>query len=272
MKRIARTALITTTLLATGLALPCARAELVKVGGTGAGLGIMKKLADAYTARHPDTTIEVLPSLGSSGGIKALAGGAIQVAVSSRDLKDKERTAGLMSRAFGRTPFVFAVAAKTNIEELTLQQLADIYAGNTVAWPDGTKIRIILRPITDADSKMVRSMSPELALAKRQAEARHGMLFAYTDQETQDSLERIPGAFGPTSLGQMLAEHRQLRALTLDGVRPDPQNLANGSYPYAKTLFLVTGPNTSSAAQGFAGFLQSAAAREILAQTGYVPP
>jgi phosphate transport system substrate-binding protein len=269
MRRIARTVSIAFILFAAGVCPPCAHAEALKIGGTGAGLTTMSLLADAYVKTHADIAISVLPSLGSSGGIKAVAAGAIQLAVSSRDLTEAERKQGLVAVEYGRTPFVFAVSVKNKVEAITLQQLADIYSGKTVQWPDGVKIRIVLRPPSDADSEMVRSMSPELEKAKKQAESRPGMLFAVIDQDTQENIERIPGALGATSLGQIMAEQRQIKALTLDGVRPSPQNLANGSYAYAKIMFLVTSSKTPAAALRFAEFVRSAAGREILGRSGY---
>ena len=61
-------------------------AETLRIGGTGAALGPMARLGDAFQDLHPDTTIEILPSLGSGGGIKATMAGAIDIGLSSRDL------------------------------------------------------------------------------------------------------------------------------------------------------------------------------------------
>ena len=52
---------------------PCANAETLEIRGTGATLGTMQALADAFARKQSAAAIEVLPSLGSSGGIKALA-------------------------------------------------------------------------------------------------------------------------------------------------------------------------------------------------------
>ncbi len=71
-----------------------AQAEEIKIGGTGGALATMQLLGDAYSKNHPETKIIVLPSLGSSGGIKAVLAGAIQVAVSSRPIKDSETSLG----------------------------------------------------------------------------------------------------------------------------------------------------------------------------------
>ena len=47
-------------------------AETLKIAGTGGDLGAMRMLGDAFQALHPDIDVEVLPGLGSSGGICGL--------------------------------------------------------------------------------------------------------------------------------------------------------------------------------------------------------
>lgn len=245
------------------------QAEDIRIGGTGGALATMQQLADAYIKTRPGIQIIVLPSLGSGGGIKAALAGSVQIAVSARPLKAEESRAGATQVEYGRTPFVFATAVKNRITGLTLQQLVDIYAGKTENWPDGTRIRLVLRPVGDSDSDMVKSMSAAMREAKARAEQRKGMAFAVTDQDAADSLEKIPGALGPTTLGQILSEKRGLKALRLDDVEPSPQSIADGRYLYYKTLFMVTTPKTSPAARQFITFVQSAPGREILVRTGH---
>ena len=245
------------------------QAEDIRIGGTGGALATMQQLADAYIKTRPGIRITVLPSLGSSGGIKAVFAGSIQIAVTSRPLKAAEIKAGVAEAEYGRTPFVFATAVKNRITGLTLQQLVDIYAGKTENWPDGTRIRLVLRPVGDSDSDMVKGMSAAMREAKVKAEQRKGMAFAVTDQDAADSLEKIPGALGPTTLAQILSEKRGLKALRLDDIEPSPQSIADGRYRYYKTLFMVTTPKTSPAARQFITFVQSPPGREILVRTGH---
>ncbi len=54
-------------------------ATTLKIGGTGAALGTMRILADAFTRKNPDISVEVPGSLDSSGGIKAVIAGALDV-------------------------------------------------------------------------------------------------------------------------------------------------------------------------------------------------
>ncbi|MCB1808002.1 MAG: substrate-binding domain-containing protein, partial [Candidatus Competibacteraceae bacterium] len=116
-----------------------AQAEAFRIGGTGGALATLQLLADAYGQSHPEVEITVLPSLGSGGGIKALAAGAIQLAVSSRPLKDAETRLGVNAFEYGRTAFVFAVGRETAVDSVTTQEVAAIYSGALEHWPDGTK-------------------------------------------------------------------------------------------------------------------------------------
>lgn len=240
------------------------------VGGTGAGLGIMHLMAEAYAGSPGADRVNVLPSLGSSGGIRALGDGAIDLAVSGRPLKEKERKKDLVDSPLARTPFVFVVPPQVTVDGLTLDEAAAIYAQKTATWPDGQPIRLILRPANDSDSKLLKSLSPAIDRAVAAAETAAGMVVANTDQENLDAVETVPGALGGSSLGQVLAERRRLKVLTLDGVRPSPENLAGGRYAAEKTLYLVTRAQVPPAVRKFVEFCRSPEGRRILSQNGYL--
>lgn len=258
--------------LAGALTSVCVRAQEIKIGGTGGALATMQMLADAYRKTRPEAEITVLPSLGSGGGIKAVLAGGIQIAVSSRPIEPSETSQGANAYEYGRTPFVFAVAVKNAVAGITVKDLVEIYSGARGRWPDGATIQIVLRPVGDSDSDMVRSISPEVRQAKTLAEKRPGMLFEVTDQEAADDIENIPGAFGTTTLAQIISEQRAIKALRFNGVEPSAKTVADGSYPYFKRLFIVTGPKTPVPAHQFIAFVRSAAGREILARTGHALP
>jgi phosphate transport system substrate-binding protein len=256
-------------LLLLSCAAVAAPAQDLKIGGTGAGLATMRLLGEAFARQNPGVTIEVLPSLGSGGGVKALLAGVVQVAVISRPLQEKEVAAGAVAQEYGRTPFVFASHRSTKVRGISVGDLVEIYAGRQERWPDGTPIRLVLRPVGDSDSEALKAISPAMREAKTAAEQRKGMLFAVTDQEAADALEKMPGSLGPITLALALSERRELRILPLDGIAPDVRSLADGSYALYKTMLLVTGPRSPAAAKAFVDFARSPAAREILVKNGH---
>lgn len=259
-----------TTLFSLGfaLALPTpARAETVRLGGTGAALRTMAVLAQAYKKVDPSFQLEIVPNLGSNGGIKALTAGAIQIAVASRVIKAEELAAGVHAFEYGRTAFVLATA-KDNVRALTLTQIADLYAGRQTKWSDGQPVRLVLRPANDGDTPLLASFSQGVKDALAIAMARPGMVTAMTDQDSADTIERLPGGLGTSSLALLMSEQRRARALPIDGVEPTVGNVANGQYPYAKPLYLLFKDGAPASVLQFIAFVGSEAGRRILTDTG----
>jgi ABC-type phosphate transport system substrate-binding protein len=52
-----------------------ALAETVRISGTGGAIGGMRLLAEAFRKAEPGVDVFILPSLGSSGGIRAVLAG-----------------------------------------------------------------------------------------------------------------------------------------------------------------------------------------------------
>ncbi|HQT29823.1 MAG TPA: substrate-binding domain-containing protein [Thiobacillus sp.] len=244
-------------------------ADTLKVGGTGSALGTMKILAEAYRASRPDSRIVIVPALGSSGSIKAVAAGVLDIGLSGRPLKPAEREQNLAEREVARTPLV--LASMRAHAGFTLSDIVRVYDGTLQTWPDGSPLRPILRPESDSETALLRAISPEIDRALTAAHARPGVHIAITDQDSADAIEHIPGGLGPSTLALILSEQRKIRALPLNGVAPSVAALRRGSYPYFKPLYLVTPQNPSGPARAFAAFIQTRQGARILSDNGYLP-
>jgi len=270
MKRNSIAGICSTLLLFTVGSMTPAQADTIKIGGTGAAMAAMRVLTQEFRTANPDADIVVLPAIGSGGAIKGVQSGVVDVGISARSLKDSERGKGAEETELARTPFVFVVPKKNVIAGFSEGELVDIYAGKRTTWPDGSRIRLIMRPSDDSDAVMLKTkFSPAMAEAVKAAETRPGMLFAATDQDAAEMLDRTPGALGVLSLGQVVAEQRALSMLRLDGVEPSVKAAADGTYRHYKVLYFLTSPDAKPIAQKFASFIQSARGRELLAQLGF---
>lgn len=244
------------------------QADTIKIGGTGTGLGAMKLMAQEFHKSRPDAQLIVTPSLGSTGAIRAVLDGAVDIGISARPATAEEKRQGATARAYARTPFVIATGAKNNSAGLTLPQLVQIYSGKVTRWPDGSPIRLVVRPDADADTMVMRAFSAEMNNAISVALARQGLRMANTDQDNADALEQLPGALGTTTLTQIMTENRAIRPMALDGVTPTLQSLAAGGYHYFKTLYLLTSRNPSPLTKDFVAFIRSPAGQAVLARSG----
>lgn len=245
-----------------------ATAEELRLGGTGAGLANIQSLAEAFAASRPGLGVKFVPSLGSSGGIKALLAGVLDVSVSARRLKDEESAKGAVAVEYARTPFVFATRSKV-VSGFSLSKLVQMYAGDVDEWPDGSPVRLVLRPTTDSDTQLLRAMSEDMSRAVDRAYARPGFIEVQTDQDNADALESVSGSIGTATLGQIIAENRSLRVLAVDGVEPRAAAAAAGRYPFLKVLFLVVRSDASPLVAQFVAYAQSPEARAILTRHEY---
>ncbi len=247
-----------------------ASAETIKLGGTGSAIGTMKILARAFMKSNPEAKVIVLPSLGSSGGVRAMLGGAIDIALTTRPPRKKERAKGATGFEYGRSPFVLVVGEKDKAANLTTEQLVKIYEGKTTNWPDGSRIRLILRQERDSSTKMLMKISPEMRRAVKKSLRRKGMKTAMNQQESAKLVETLPGALGTSVLTLILTEKRRMKPLPFNGAKPTVNAIADGTYPYFKRYHMVTGPRKPSPlARRFIAFVRSPEGSGILARTGH---
>ena len=271
-RRRALTLGLTLTTLA-AFSMAAAAQDRLRVTGTGSGTGGMQLLMESFVRANPGVQGDVLPALGSSGGIRAVIDGKIELAVSNRVPNDKERgMTALNNVAYARTPLVIAVHKSLGVTAITSDQLAGLYGEGKQSFPNGHRARPVLRLSDTTDTAIVKSISPAVAAAIDDAASRRGMLDGTTDSDTADLIERTPGAFGPSTLALIESEKRPLTALAIDGVAPTLANLASGQWKLHKPLYMVWTDKPSAQLQRFVAFVQSAEGRRILAAAGHGQP
>jgi phosphate transport system substrate-binding protein len=247
-------------------------AHEIRIGGTGGALGTMKLLAESFNkANGGSARITLVPNLGSFGGIRALQGGAIEVALIGRPLRPDEQAAGLVAHEYGRSPFVL-VTSRRDVANLPAAAFADMLSGRTPTWPDGQTVRLVMRPKTDSDTAHLVSMSQEIAQALAIAHTRPGMIVAITDQEAVDEAERLPGSLATSTLALVVSEGRRVNVVAFNGIKPSVKALADNVYPYAKSFAMITRATMSTETRKFIEFVKSREGRAILEANGHLVP
>jgi phosphate transport system substrate-binding protein len=231
----------------------------------------MKLLAQEFAKARPGLGIEVLSYIGSTGSMKAVAEGKLPLGISGRLPKPEEVDYPVTLLHYATTPMVIALHPDVPAKALSFDELAGIYAGKTLRWPDGKRIRLILRPARDSDNGHLRRMSPAMVAAVDSALSRPGLRHASTDQEAVDMIERTPGGIGGTTLALLLSEGRQARWVPIEGKAPSVEALADGSYPYAKPLYFVLPRQPEAIVSAFVEFVRSPRGAEILRANGNLP-
>jgi phosphate transport system substrate-binding protein len=246
-----------------------ASAETLRMGGVGTATALLPPLFAAFDPGGEHKLV-VIPALGSNGGLRAVADGILDIAMSGRSLKDDEKAQGLTPAFALRTLFVLATS-RPNPTGLKSAEVADLYQSPQAAWPDGSPIRLILRPRSDSDTAVLGGMFPRMAAALEQARKRGEIPVTATDQDNAGMAEQTPGSLASTTLTQIVLEQRKLHVIPIDGVEPSLENLERGAYPYTKTLYFVLPTKTSPVAKRFVAFLATPQGQAALRATGNLP-
>jgi phosphate transport system substrate-binding protein len=237
----------------------------VEIVGTGDGLEILRAMADDFSKSNPQVRIEIPPSIGSGGGISAVGSGRAVLGRVARSLTDVEREAGIVATPIASLPSAFFTHPDVKVESITVEQLADIYAGRVTNWnqvggPD-IRIRVIRREDIDSTLVVLRQTMPgwkDLAITERSK-------MALTTQDSIETARKVPGAIGFAPYSKDL--ERGLSVLKIGGVHPLQVN-----YPSKNLLALihmertVTGP-----AVDFLKYSVSEAGRTIISEYGGIP-
>ena len=243
-------------------------AETIRVNGSGSALDMMEPMIKAYARLHPEVRIVMEKPLGSSGALKALLAGALDITVSSKPLKPEEVAQGAQAREYGRTPLMFVTHRNVPRKDIKTRELEEIYAGNVRTWQNGEQLRLILRPEGDIDTTILRGLSPGMDSAITVARRQKGMMIAVTDPESNEAVAKTPGSLGASALTSLLVDRPALNPLSLNGVKATVKTLADGTYPLAKDIRFVTTNKTPPAALKFLEFVYSVQGQAIAEKAG----
>lgn len=119
----------------TGAYEPAGVSGKIIVAGSSSVTPVMEKLREAYIAINPDVEIEVQQNDSTTGMTSAIEG-VCDIGMASRDLKDSELEAGLVPTAIALDGIAVVVNNNSDIEELTSEQVRQIYTGEVTKWSE----------------------------------------------------------------------------------------------------------------------------------------
>lgn len=249
-----------------------ARSKPLVFAGSGSNVPITRLLAEAFRRIRPEITIEVPASIGSSGGIRAAADGAITVGLMSRPLRELERGWGLTVLPYARTAVVVGAHPTVADEGLTFEELVQIYRGIKTRWSDEREIVVLTREPGDSSLEVLEREIPGFLVVSAESHRTRRWKTLYTDQEMTRMLAMTPYALGPTDLGTITAEQLAIKVLKLDGIAPTPEHVRSGRYRLVKTLaFAFRRERLPPEARAFLDFVLGPAGAKILQASAFVP-
>ena len=242
------------------------------LAGSGANLPLVRLLARSFQKSRPGVLIEVPPSIGSAGGVRAAASAAVTIGLISRPLQESEKGLGLTVRNYARTPVVIGVHHSVAEEAITSRELLDIYRGTKRSWKNGRDIVVLTREPGDSSIEVLVNLIPGFGEVYQESQRARRWTTLYRDQGMNETLGTTADAIGLSDLGALTVEGHPIKPLKLNGVAPTLKNLENGSYPLYKNLYLVfVKERLPPVAAEFISFTRSREARKIMRANGYRP-
>ena len=239
--------------------------------------------AEYYQQIHPEIRISVTGG-GSGTGIAALINGTVDIANASRQIKPEELQEAENN---GANPEEFVIARdaiavivnKDNpVDELTLQQISDIYSGKINNWQEvGGEDRPIVRLSRETNSGThVYFLEEVLRLGQKDNKtlfAQNTLLLPSSEGISTEIRENI-NAIGYDGLGYVTPDLKVVAvAREPQGpyVLPSAKTVNDGSYPIARDLYMYTRSEPQGAVKNYLDWILSPEAQKIVNDLGFVP-
>lgn len=229
---------------------------------------VIGALSEQFMADNSGVTVTYDPT-GSGAGIEAASNGSADIGLSSRALKDEEVAGGLTGTTVALDGIAIIVNAGSKVENLTVEQIAQIFTGEITDWSqvggEAGTISCIGREAGSGTRDGFESITETKDSCK-------------LDQEltsTGGVIEAVAGnanAIGYASLSAVEGKDT-VKAVTVGGVACTEATVLDGSYAIQRPFVLVTktGETLSPAAQAFFDYATSTAANDLIKAAGAVP-
>ena len=226
---------------------------------------VIGALGEAFQAANDGVTVTYNPT-GSGSGITAVSEGRCDIGLSSRSLKDEEKSQGLQETVLAYDGIAIIVNPENPVTDLSLDQIAKIYTGEITNWKEvgGNDAEIVLigREAGSGTRDGFESITgTEEACQYRQELTSTGDVITTVSQN--------PDAIGYASLAAL---KDTVKAVSVDGVTASEATVKDGTYKVQRPFVLVTKEGTalSDTAQKFFDYATSADAAEVISAAGAV--
>jgi phosphate transport system substrate-binding protein len=205
----------------------------------------------------------------------------IFVAGASEKQKAAAKAAGarLVFTPIGKEAFVFLVGKENPVENLTYSQIKNIYSGKTAYWrtlgyDDGGKIIAFIRPEGSGSQTALQNIMDGLPIQSPQPLPDKSLIGGGSMMKQVSVRYRgVQPAIGYSYryFATAMYHNPEAKLLSVNGIYPSVENIANDSYPFTYNFYAVTNGEPEGNEKIVIDFLLSPEGQLLIEQTGYVP-
>lgn len=243
--------------------------ELTLAGSTTV-LPLAQEAADRLMEENPDANITVQGG-GSSVGITQVSQGVVEIGDSSRELKDEEKSLGLVDHKVALDIIVIIVNPDVGVDTLTADQVKGIFTGAITDWSQvggaGAPITVVVRDSASG----TREMFDEKALGSTKdnpAKMASGAIEANSNGIVRQKVASTPDSIGYISFGYL---DDSVKALNYGGVPGGLETALNGTYSLSRYLHMFTKGEASGLAESYIDFVLSPEFQDTVVSKEYIP-
>lgn len=240
----------------------------VTVTGSSTVLPIAETAAEEFNKEHDD--IQVSVSGGGSGyGINAIIEGTADIGMASRDIKQSEidEVPDVVEHTVARDGLAIIVSKSVydaGIQDLTQQQVIDIYSGDITNWDELGGPDEDIYVVERADTSGTYGTFMDL-LGLDETAAQSTQLENSDVKKTVGTADYAIGYVGMGYVGD------DTPAVALDGYKPTSENVAAGDYALQRGLHMYTDGEPTGAVKEYIDFVMSDRGQEIVEEIGFIP-
>lgn len=227
---------------------------------------VIGALGEAFEEANKGISFTYNPT-GSGSGIEAVTAGRCDIGLSSRALKDDEKSKGLKETTLALDGIAIIVNPQNSVSNLSLDDITKIYTGEVTNWKDvgGSDGEIVL--IGREASSGTRDGFESITKTKDKCQYRQELT---STGDVITAVSQNPNAIGYASLASV---KESVKAVSVDNVTPSEETVKDGSYVVQRPFVLVTkeNENLSDSAQKFFDYITSSDAASIISEAGAVP-
>lgn len=192
----------------------------------------------------------------------------------------KAAGADLKFTPIGREAFVFLVGKENPIDDISYQQLRNIYSGktakwSTLGWHAGGKIIAFQRPEGSGSQTGLQKMVMAKLPIQVPQPLPDASLIGTNSLMKQISVkwQGVQPALGYSYkfYATTMYANPDAKLLKVNGVEPSTENIQNGRYPFIGYLYAVTNGEPSGNMKLLIDWILSPQGQEIIEKTGYTP-
>ncbi|WP_342442822.1 PstS family phosphate ABC transporter substrate-binding protein [Lysinibacillus sp. FSL K6-0075] len=175
----------------------------------------------------------------------------------------------------GREAFVFFVHRKNKIDNLTLEQVQKIYAGEITNWREvggeDEAIRAFQRPADSGSQTTLEKLMGNTPIMEAPTEDVASGMGGIIREVSQYRNYKNAMGFTFRYYSTEMVGNKKIKLLSIDGVAPTKENIQNGTYPLVSEFFAITAGTENQNTQKLIDWILSEEGQAMVEKVGYVP-